>query len=122
MTPPLNNKVSWPLMLLAIIPLLGTLNHPVPAQAESLVLKQDTCPARPQGNKIARTIMALAAAKNCANFPLSVEQVETKLQTLNCNAKTDKAIKNMKAQMMPKMEALYKGTHSAMMCQQATKF
>lgn len=118
----LNKKLSWSLMLLVIIPLFSTTHHPTSALAETVLAKEDTCPARPQGNKIARTIMALAAAKNCANFPLSTEQVETQLQTLNCNAKTDKAIKNMKNEMMPKMEALYNGAHGAMMCQQAAKF
>lgn len=118
----LKNNLSLSLMLLILIPLLSAINHPAPVLAKTLLVKQDTCPARPQGNKIARTIMALAAAKNCTNFPLSTEQVESKLQTLNCNAKTDKAIKNMKEQMMPKMEALYKGPSGAMMCQQATKF
>lgn len=122
MLAPFNKKLSWSLMLLVFIPLFSVTNHSTSALAESVPLKQDSCPARPQGNKIARTIMALAAAKNCANFPLSVEQVETQLQTLNCNAKTDKAIKNMKNEMMPKMEALYKGASGAMMCQQASKF
>ncbi len=116
------NKVSSLPLLLTAFTLLGTINITVPAFAEPIIVKQDTCPARPQGNKIARTVMALAAAKNCANFPLSVEQIETKLQSLNCNAKTDKAITVMKAQLMPKMEPLYQGPRGAIMCQQAAKY
>ena len=122
MKPFLKNKISSLSLLLVTLALLGTITVCAPALAEPLIIKQDICPTRPQGNKIARTVMALAAAKHCANFPLSIEQIETKLKSLNCNAKTDKAITLMKAQLMPKMEPLYQGPRGAMMCQQAAKY
>jgi len=107
---------SW---LIALLMAFVTVNSAVVLHAEPAKDSEQTCPERPQGNKIARTIMALAAAKNCPSFPISKEQIEEKLQTLNCNAKTGKAIQNMKAAMMPRMETLYQGAHGEQMCAQA---
>ncbi len=103
----------------ALLFLFGSVYSPVVLHSEPAAKAQETCPDRPQGNKIARTIMALAAAQNCSNFPYTSEQIEEKLQILNCNPKTDKAIQNMKAAMMPRMSQLYKGTTGEQMCTQA---
>ncbi len=108
----------WTLIALSMaLPHFSATGHAAPDEQPIAV-----CPERPNGNRIARLVMTVAAAKYCKGFPHSEADVEASLQKLNCSEKTDKVIKSLKTNMMAKMQTLYEGPHASMMCAQATKY
>lgn len=82
---------------------------------------QPKCPEQIQGNKIVVTLMVIAAAKNCKDYPLTEAQAEEELKKLNCNAKAATAIKNMRAVMLPQFSQIYTKPNAPAMCKQAAK-
>lgn len=114
-------NLSKTMFIVLAITLLASAFSAAPIKAEP-VETLETCPARPQGNKITRMVMTLAAAKYCKDFPATTTDVEAALNKMGCNERSQNAIRNIKLTMMPKMQALYEGNHADMMCAQAAKY
>ena len=80
------------------------------------------CSTNISGKHIAATLLARSASRHCANFPVTTEELDQKLEEMKCNPRARQAIEEIGMRFTPEFETIFKGPGRKAICAKAANY